>query len=333
MAFAVADASTYRTGYQTTLVPDTVLRGSLPLSPQERGMHHTVQESVGTNHVAMAAILQLDLRGSADLPVRLSSGNDNSAAVKNISKPGNKPQMVLHQVETQLEARARHVIVVGQKQSKYFMDHQTNIDWDGRRLYRYPDLGLHPQLVQLAAKVLGKPIDESTVDMMACRVTRQTRHYVSRYPDGDTDRITQCDVQTFHLGEHHLLSDKNLYIYPPEVMLEKIAQQVCYQQRDGQSILLVYPLWVGYSWMSLLEDRIENSVLIPHDERNWVHPAGAQQTDESGRPKWPLIMSSLSSKQCPRKAGQPRRQKPFAQVTATERDGQIYFHSKNLPNT
>ena len=206
VAFAVADASTYRTGYQITLVPDTVLRGSLPLSPQERGMHHTVQESVGTNHVAMAAILQLDLRGSPDLPVRLSSGNDNSAAVKNISKPGNKPQMVLHQVETQLEARARHVIVVGQKQSKYFMDHQTNIDWDGRRLYRYPDLGLHPQLVQLAATLLGKPIDESTVDMVACRVTRQTRQYVARYPDGDTDRITQCDVQTFHLGEHHLLS-------------------------------------------------------------------------------------------------------------------------------
>ena len=173
VAFAAASASTYRIGHQTALVPDTVLRGSLPLSPQERGVHHAVQEPVGTNHAATAAALRPDLRGSADLPARPSSGNGNPAAVKNIPKPGNKPQMVLRQVETQPEARARRAIAVGQKQSAYSMGRQTNIGWDGRRLYRCPDLGLHPQLVQLAATVFGKPIDEPTVGMVACRVAQQ----------------------------------------------------------------------------------------------------------------------------------------------------------------
>ena len=46
---ATTDASTYQPEYQVTLLPDTVLRGSLPLSPLKREMHHAVQESIGAN--------------------------------------------------------------------------------------------------------------------------------------------------------------------------------------------------------------------------------------------------------------------------------------------
>ena len=331
VASAVADASGYRVGYQIRKFPDTVLRGSLPLSPAERELHHTIQESIGTDQVARAALLELDLRGTPDQAVVLSSGNDNSAAVKNISNPGNKPQMVLHAAETQFEARRRHVIVVGQKESKYFMDHGSNIDWDGRKQYRYHDLGLQPQLVQAAAVLLGKPICDNTIDMMACRSTGQTHTYVSRFPDGEPGRIPQSDIKTFHLGEDPRLSGKDLYIYPPEKMLETVARQISEQQGPDQSIIIVYPQWAkGHAWMPTLERRIVGSVLVPHDDQNWVHPGGAQRTGTSGRPKWPLIISRLSSEVQTGEAGQPIMPRPFAQLTPTRQGDSLCYRSQNL---
>ena len=95
VASAIADASGYRTGYQLKRRSDgTVLRGSLPLPPTERLEAHTVQESIGTSQATMAALQEFDARGTADRPKRLISANGNEAAVKNIAKPGNKPEMV-----------------------------------------------------------------------------------------------------------------------------------------------------------------------------------------------------------------------------------------------
>ena len=83
-------------GYQISTPEGVSIRGSLPLTPAERKPHHTVQESVGADLVARTALHQLDLRGSEHQPKVLLSGNDNMAALKNIDRPGNKPQMVIH---------------------------------------------------------------------------------------------------------------------------------------------------------------------------------------------------------------------------------------------
>ena len=332
-ASAIADVSSFRTGYQIKSLHGPVLRGNLPLLPTERKLHHTIQESVGTNEVAGAAIIELDLQGTPSKPAILSSGNDNSAAVKNINRPGNKPQMVLHQVKTVMEARRRHVIIVGQKESKYYMDHQSNINWDGRKQYRYHDLGLQSGLVAEAARVLGVPWPQRMIDMMACRVTSQTKEYVSRFPDGNQDRIPQCDVQTFDLGQHPRLAGKNLYIYPPETMMTGIVRQISEQQRVGQLIMLVYPYWQkGYSWMSEIESRVQASVLVPHHDENWVHPGGMDQTDESGRPKWPLVISVLSRTVPSSREAARSKLVPFAEVTPTVQGDSLYYRSRNLPS-
>ena len=333
-AQAIADASGYRVGYQLILLPDTVLRGSLPLLPHERELHHTVQESVGTSHAAVAAMVTFDLRGTVSRPLRLGSGNDNSAAVKNINSPGNKTQMVLHQLTAVLEARRRNVIIIGQKESKFYMDHQSNIDWDGRRSFRHHELGLRPSLVQRAAQIVGAPLTEDSVDMMACRSTRQTKSYVARYPDGDLSRLKQCDVQTYDLGAHPQLVGKTLYLYPPETMLTMIARQIAEQQAEDQSIILVYPSWQkGHSWMPILEDRIVASVLIPFDDRNWIHPGGTDRTDVSGQPKWPTIISHLSKAASRLTAEASSKLKLCAQLTVTELGGKPYYRSTTLPSS
>ena len=237
-------------------------------------------------------------------------------------------------MEALLEARRRHIIIVSDRKNKYFMDHLSNVDFDGRQLYRYPDLGLQPSLVQLAASLLGHPLSVNTVDMMACRSTRQTQCYVSRYPDSDPHRLHMCDIQNYDLGMHPALKTKDLYVYPPEIMLPRVVQQIIEQQRVGQVVLLVYPLWLkGHSWLPDLEGRIGKSVLIPHDDRNWVHPGGAENTDASGLRKWPLIISSLFSGASTNVTDTLTKPSPFAKVMLVEQEGEPPYRSVNLQSS
>ena len=334
VAAAIADSSGFRVGYQITRTGGETLRGSLPLLPKERTLHHTVQKSVGTNHVAMTAIRQLDLRGSAVQPAVVLSGNDNTAALKNIDNPGNKSQMVLHRLGTLIEARKRNVIATSDRKTKYYMDHLSNVDYDGRRLYRSQELGLQPQLVQLAAKLLGCPWSDCVVDMMACRATRQSKYYVARFPDGDPDRFVQCDASTYNLGSHPDLKESDLYFFPPEIMPPRVVMQIMEQQRPGQKILLVYPQWrKGHSWGPLPADRIQGSVFIPLDNRNWVHPGGVEQTDVSGQRLWPLIMSLLYREEQSRAAADQVMPRQCFKLTATTQDDELYYHSESLPTS
>ena len=104
-----AGASGWAAGHQLTdHTSGGRIRGSVMMTDEQRSKHHTVQETEMTADVATLGIKHFNpINPHPFKPAVVGVGNDNTASVRNIDRPGSKPQMVLPTLELQCEARSR----------------------------------------------------------------------------------------------------------------------------------------------------------------------------------------------------------------------------------
>lgn len=285
-----ADASGYAIGYQAlNLTTGKKIRGTLTMPESERvSVHHTVQECAGAARAAVSALRYLDIRGTESaVPSIVKVGNDNTAAIKNLNKPGGKPQMVEPTLELQIEARRRRLVVVAGYLTKHFMDRVTRIDFDSRPKFHMGDLGLNPAVLQRASSMLQISL-EGVVDGAACRATRQpiASSYISRYPDSQA--LPQTDVRSYDLSNHKDLDKRLLYLFPPEVLIADLLMKLQLEPRRWDT-LIVLPLWASIpNWWSLATELLDRYVTVPFNNELYVQPGAPEQiVDPVG---WTLII-------------------------------------------
>ena len=294
IAVVNADASGYAIGYQAQdLRSGEKIRGSINLKDSERhGVHHTVQECAGTARAAMTAIRHFDLQGTdTKVPSVLKVGNDNTAAIKNLNRPGSKPQMVQPTLELQIEARKRKLVVVAGYLTKWFMDRVTRIDFDSRPRYHMSDLGLNPSVLQCALERLSVA-QWPMVDGAACRATRQPTSvaYVSRYPDSEA--LLQTDIRSFSFSNHPDLNERLLYLFPPEILLTDVLMKISSESRAAPTVI-VLPLWKQVpNWWSVAAEALDQFVTVPFHERLYVQPGAPEQIVDPV--PWTLIIGLKS---------------------------------------
>ena len=340
---ADADASTYRIGYRISTPNGKAIRGNTAMTPRELELDHTPQENRAQVMAGEIALQHADIRVPDSSPFGIMDlGGDNIASCINLNKPGPKPSMVLQAVGLHVAARAtkpKPLLIRGTYRNKNYMDNVTMIDHDSRLVFRLWELGLRHQLVAAIASALkiSNFSYENSVDGMACRATRQTLRYISRYPDAELGRLPQCDIVTYHLGSHPALQGRVLYLYPPESMLPTIIQQIIEQQSVDQQIMLTVPCWQkAQNWGPMLlsiQDRVIASALIPFNTDNFVHPGGSDHLEEFGRQKWPLITLSLLRRECAAGGTNSAWHEPSAQLTKTATADHHYYLSSTSPNS
>ena len=126
------------------------------LNKRQRSLPHTIQEIEGAATATKAAIKHFNAKAKPNQLLTVMVGVDNTAAQKNLSKPGNNPSMV---AALEVLARTRNMTVSGLYVNKDYMDNQSNIDELGRRVAgRHPeDWGLKPKLVRRILNLLQHP--------------------------------------------------------------------------------------------------------------------------------------------------------------------------------
>ena len=292
-----ADASGWAAGYQLTdHTSGRRIRGSVMMTDEQRSKHHTVQETEMTADVATLGIKHFNpINPHPFKPAVVGVGNDNTASVRNIDRPGSKPQMVLPTLELQCEARSRGLVPRATYKNKHFMDVETRIDYDSRPTQRYHDLGVLPEVIEKAAAELGAPIRElPTIDGTACRATRQPAAggYIARYPD--LHALPQADILTYDFGAHSQLEGKVLYLHPPELLLTKIVTKLRDEPRRAPT-LITTPWWPqkNSNWHTELQELSDGVKLLPHHNEIYTYPRGTDQQVDGGAPNWQLAMWNL----------------------------------------
>ena len=226
---------------------------------------------------------QCDMRGEPARPSVVMLKNDNAAAVKNINKPGKKPQMVEPQIPMIKEAFARNLIIQAEHCGKYYMDILSNVDYNGRKQLHHGEFMLRQQLVE---DVLAALRTEADIDLFATRATKRRPQYVSRHPERIEDGAVACNALLLDWEEHPALKGKTLYAFPPPILLTDLAPML--EQADVQ-LVLIAPLWetTGPFWPTI-QHRIHSYAVIPPTTRTYQHPHGTA-IPRSRMPSWPLI--------------------------------------------
>ena len=292
LATVTVDASGFAAGY---LIEDhrdgKKTSGTMTMRADEREKHHTVQECELTARVGEMAVKHLDL-WATDTPAAstILMRNDNTAGVKNLSKPGSKPQMVEPTVAFQVIARMRGLYPIAAYIDKYFMDVLSRVDFMSRPTFHYGDLGLDPEVVALASSMLRVQI-QGMVDGAACRATKQpaAADFVTRYPS--LGAMRKPDIRSYDLGEDPELRDRVLYLFPPEILLADLIWKLQAEPRRKPTLLVV-PHWEKTpAWWPVLLPMIEKYVTVPFNKENYVQPGAPEVIVDP--PRWPLTICSL----------------------------------------
>ena len=298
LAQITVDASSIAAGYQMDdLRTGTRLTGTMTMDSTERfGVHHTHQELTMTARVAQQAILQLDLHGT-ETPAAstILVRNDNTAALKNLTNPGNKPAMTEPTVGMHVLARLRGLYPIAVYVEKYYMDVISKVDYMSRPKFRFGDLGLQPRVLEVASSRLGVPITEA-VDGLACRATRQPMmtDFITRYPS--LGAWKQNDIRSYDLAMDPRLASRTLYLFPPEVLIADLVHKLSTERRSAPTILVV-PKWQKTpSWWPSLVPLICRYVTVAPNDLNYVQPGAPEVIIDP--PLWTLIICVLSSSDC-----------------------------------
>ena len=284
VATVIWDASEEAYGFEVTFKDsEAKLVGSVSMTAEERKLWHTHKELLGGPQIAQAVMQQYDIRGEPARPSVVMLKNDNTAAVKNINKPGKKPQMVEPQIPMIKEAFARNLIIQAEHCGKYYMDILSNVDYNGRKQLHHGEFMLRQQLVE---DVLAALRTEADIDLFATRATKRRPQYVSRHPERIEDGAVACNALLLDWEEHPALKGKTLYAFPPPILLTDLAPML--EQADVQ-LVLIAPLWetTGPFWPTI-QHRIHSYAVIPPTTRTYQHPHGTA-IPRSRMPSWPLI--------------------------------------------
>ena len=277
LATVTVDASGFAAGYQIiNHQTGERLAGMMTMEEHERNQHHTVQELTMTARVTEMAIHHLDLWGSATPAAStIHVRNDNTASVKNLNRPGAKPQMVEPTVSLHTLARLRGLYPVASYIDKYYMDVLSKVDFLSRPTFHYGDLGLDPEVVRTASSALQVPI-EGMIDGAACRATRQPKAagFVTRYPT--LGALRKADIRAYNFQSDPELQGRTLYLFPPEVILADIVWKL--DQEPGESpTMLVIPVWQKLpNWWPMLMPLVKGFVTVPFDTRNFIQPGAPE---------------------------------------------------------
>jgi hypothetical protein len=239
------------------------------LDKRQQSLWHTPQELEGVCFATLSALQSNpELRAPSNNPVPLPMGTDNTAAQKNINKPGSKVSMVAPMIPVALAARSRNMIPVGVRMSKHYMDLESKCDEIGRRVSSHhpEEWGLIPKLIKRATQLLGLPLrTHKDIDLFACRNTRQCTQYVPQHPDGWS---TRSDAMSLNWD----LIKGRLYAFPPEVLLHRVVEKI---RTMYKQVLLVVPLYAHKHtyWPDLVAMMVAY-VPIPFHPLNFVTPDG-----------------------------------------------------------
>lgn len=258
------------------------------LTPTQRNKDHTPQEAEGLAEMTLAALTHLQVTVPPNQLRPITIGSDNVAAGININKPKTKSSMVDPVLPIWLTAMNRRLRPVYHRVDKHTMDHQTLCDWMGRWQPRHhpQEWGLQPHLVQAAtAAILGQGLVwHRDLDLFACRNTRQTEAYFSRWMD-------HCAVGTDAMLQSWEW-DGLLYAFPPEILLPRVVSRTWEQ---GLTLVLVLPLtehkathWADLRYM------IRRVAILPHHPNNYIVPDGTQLTTDDPTHRCPLAICLLS---------------------------------------
>ena len=262
--------------------------GSIPMAASERTKHHTPQELQAAMTVVLGHVRALNLVGTNPKhPDVVQVNNDNTAAVRNLTRPGSKPSMVDPQIDTRTDLRNRNIVIVGGYASKHYMDVTSQCDWNSRRDLRYPEWMLCPQTLHRALNKMGESI---TVDLMASRTTAQCPVHVSRHPEPEAAAV---DALQLNWARHPRLQRQKLYCFPPPILADRITAKVI---QHNAELILVLPLWSSMpaSWPDV-RSRTTKAVVIAPSKTLCRHPTG-QAIPAHEVPSWPLILLLLSPK-------------------------------------
>jgi len=297
LATVTVDAGQFAAGYQIVDHRDgangRTLSGTMMLEAAERQQHHTVQELIATARVTEMAIKQLDLHGT-DTPAAslVIVRNDNTAGVKNLERPGNKPAMTEPTVDLQVLARARGLYPIASYINKYFMDVLSKVDFMSRPVLHYGDLGLDPLVLQCASSALRLQL-KGMIDATACRATCQpaASQFIARYPT--LGAMQRADIRSYDLSNDAELNGKLLYLFPPEAIIADVVWKLSQEPRRDPTILVV-PAWTKRpTWWPTLLELIHEYVTVKPDERNYVQPGAPAVIIDP--PPWTLIICALST--------------------------------------
>ena len=285
-----ADSSDFASGVLLEHKDGRKLQFKQTLPPQFKSAHHTPKELIGVALAAEAGIRHFDVKASAPTAIAIEIRNDNTAAVKNLRRPGGKASMVLPQLPLIVEAATRGIMITASHQGKDFMDNLSQCDSMGRTLYKGSDLGVLPSLMRQAILRLDPDQSHQYIDCFSTLEVKQTwcKRFISRFPHPEawaTDALAQDFQQRKFLNAH-------LYCFPPERMIHRLLQQLKDQKTSAVVVVPYFqrrPQW----WQMFLNLAVKVTT-IQTFEGIYVHPAGPHRTDGNTIQKSPLIVAMLS---------------------------------------
>ena len=264
------------------------------LREDEQEMWHTHQELFGVVNAALAALRHHGIpSGTEARPYLFRIGSDNTAALANMSRITANLTMSGPMTILIAAARLRHLIVVPLYVDKLRMD-RSGCDYWGRLRSHHQQWKIDKGILEQCFLLFD--IDLRTVrgiDLAACRVTRQFRQYVSRWPEPESMAYDMMTFPFLRPGTKQPL----LYCYPPESMLPAVIQRIREQECE---VFLVSPLTATVkAHFSEMTEMMTGYVVIPRHPDNHFPPEGysveGEQTSNPDQPPpWSLIFARLS---------------------------------------
>ena len=119
--------------------------------------------------------------------------DDDTAAVRTLTRPGSKPSTVDPQVDARTDLRSRNLVTVGGHASKRHVDVTSQCDWNSRRDLRCPEWTPCPHTLQRALNEMG---ESTTVDLMASRTTVPSARVPTSRAGGSGGGRTAAELDT-----------------------------------------------------------------------------------------------------------------------------------------
>ena len=280
----------------TTGATMTRHRFSSFLQRHEQEHWHTHQELFGVCNALLAVLRHYrGIRGTESRPCLIRVGSDNTAALAQTVRVTANENMS-GPVAIALEAaRARYILLIPLCVAKLRMD-LSGCDFWGRLRSHNQQWQLHPPTLHKCLeyyKIRIDAVNGTSIDLAACRATRQFRKHVSRWPEPESHAT---DLLTFPLrqpGSNQPL----LCCYPPETMIPALVARVRDQECE---LFMVVPLTAtARAHFADLKEMMTSYVIIPQHPDNHYPPEGyeveGEQTSGAAQPPpWSLIFAHLS---------------------------------------
>ena len=263
------------------------------LREDEQEHWHTHQELFGVVNAAMAVLRHYSVpSGTEASPYRFRVGSDNTAVCAQMRRVTANLTMSAPMALLIAATRVRYLILDPVYVDKLRMD-LSGCDYWGRLRSHNQQWRIHPGIVDQCFLFFG--IDRTgarAIDLAACRVTRQFRHYVSRWPEPES---MATDVMSFPFSRPGNLQPL-LYCYPPESILPALTRRI---REQACEIFLVLPLTATVkAHFSEISEMMTSYVVIPRHPDNHRPPEGyrveGEQTSGPDQPPpWSLIFAHL----------------------------------------